>query len=93
MEGYRNSTQIFMDILKITDSVGKDGIKPTSLQVKSNLSHKRFNAFIENLTGSELVNKIEFDGRRTFVITQKGKQYLESYQKFHNFAQTFGLEL
>jgi len=93
MDGYRNSTQIFMDILKITDNVGNVGIKPTSLQVKSNLSYKRFYTLIENLTGSELVNKIEFDGKRTFVITQKGKQYLESYQKFHNFAQTFGLEL
>jgi predicted transcriptional regulator len=46
-----------------------------------------------NLTGSGLINKIEFDGKHTFVITQKGRQYLETYEKFANVAQSFGLEL
>jgi len=45
------------------------------------------------LTGSGLINKIEFDGKNTFVITQKGRHYLESYQKFSNFAESFGLEI
>jgi len=45
------------------------------------------------LTGSGLINKIEFDGKNTFVITQKGRNYLESYEKFSNFAESFGLEI
>jgi predicted transcriptional regulator len=45
------------------------------------------------LTGTGLINKIEFDGKYTFVITTKGRQYLESYVKFSNIAQSFGLEL
>ena len=48
---------------------------------------------VENLTGSGLINKIEFDGKNTFVITQKGRKYLESYEKFSNFVESFGLEV
>ena len=60
---------------------------------KANLPHARLSKFLTNLTGSGLINKIEFDGKNTFVITPKGRQYLESYQKFSNVAQSFGLEL
>jgi predicted transcriptional regulator len=45
------------------------------------------------LTGAELINRIEYDGRNTFVITPKGRQYLESYQKFSDIAGSFGLDL
>jgi len=45
------------------------------------------------LTGAGLVNKIEYDGRNVFVITSKGKQYLEQYKKFADVAESFGLEM
>ena len=48
---------------------------------------------VENLTGAGLINRIEFDGKNTFVITPKGRQYLESYQNFSTIAESFGLEL
>ena len=40
-----------------------------------------------------VINKIEFDGKNTFVITPKGRQYLESYVNFSSIAESFGLEL
>ena len=49
--------------------------------------------FVKNLTGAGLMNKIEYDGKHVFVITPKGKQYLESYKQFSDLAGTFGLEL
>ena len=33
------------------------------------------------------------NGKNTFVITEKGSLFLEEYQKFSDFAGTFGLEL
>ena len=90
---YRTSTQIVVDLLLATEQSGKDGIKTTHLISKANLSHSRLVKLIENLTGSGLINKIEFDGKNTFVITQKGRNYLESYEKFSNFAESFGLEI
>ncbi len=93
MAGYRTSMQIVADLLVATDQSGQEGIKTTSLLTKANLSHSRLSKFLENLTGAELINRIEFDGKNTFVITQKGRQYLESYKKFADIAGSFGLDL
>ncbi len=93
MVSYRTSMQIVADLLIATEQSGQQGIKTTSLLTKANLSHSRLSKFLENLTGSGLINKIEFDKKNTFVITEKGRQYLESYAKFANIAESFGLEL
>ncbi len=93
MAGYRTSMQIVADLLVATDQSGQEGIKTTSLLTKANLSHSRLSKFIENLTGAELINKIEYDGKNAFVITPKGRQYLESYKKFADIAGSFGLDL
>ncbi|HXW02613.1 MAG TPA: winged helix-turn-helix domain-containing protein [Candidatus Nitrosotenuis sp.] len=85
--------QIVADLLTATDHCGQEGIKVTTLLTQANLSHSRLSKFIENLTGAGLINKIEFDGKNTFVITTKGKQYLESYKRFHDLAGSFGLDL
>ena len=85
--------QIVGDLLTATQHSGQEGIKTTSLLTKANLSHSRLSKFLSNLTGAGLINKIEFDGRNTFVITQRGRQYLETYEKFANVAESFGLEL
>ena len=93
MVSYRTSMQIVADLLIATEQSGQQGIKTTSLLTKANLSHSRLSKFLENLTGSGLINKIEFDNKNTFVITEKGRQYLESYAKFASIAESFGLEL
>jgi len=90
---YRTSMQIVRDLLTVTEESGMNGINVTSLLTKANLSHSRLSKFIENLTGAGLMNKIEYDGKNTFVITTKGKQYLETYESFQNLADSFGLDL
>ena len=93
MVNYRSSMQIVADLLVATEQYGQEGIKTTHLLTKANLSHSRLTKFIENLTGAGLINKIEYDGKNTFVITTKGRQYLESYKQFSNFTGSYGLEL
>ncbi len=93
MVTYRTSMQIVGDLLTVTKESGEEGIRTTRLLAKANLSHSRLATFLENLTGSGLVNKIEYDGKNTFVITPKGKQYLDSYKQFANVADAFGLEI
>ena len=90
---YRTSMQIVGDLLTATEESGQEGIKTTALISKANVPHSRLSKLVSNLIGSGLINKIEFDGKYAFVITQKGRQYLESYAKFTNIAQSFGLEL
>lgn len=93
MATYRTSMQIVADLLTATEQCGQEGIKVTNLLTQANLSHSRLSKFIDNLTGAQLINKIEFDGKNTYVITPKGKQYLESYKRFHDLAGSFGLDL
>jgi len=90
---YRNSTRIVCDLLTITQCTDRNGIAITPLCQKSNLSHGRLQNFLSTLTGSGLINQIKFDGKNTFVITEKGKLFLEEYKKFHEFASSFGLEI
>jgi len=94
-KNYRNSPQIVRDLLTVTQNSGQNGIAVTSLCQKGNLSHSRLQQFLARLTGSGLVNKIEYDGKskNTFVITEKGRLFLEEYTKFHEFANSFGLEM
>jgi predicted transcriptional regulator len=93
MVAYRTSMQIVRDLLTVTEESGMTGIHITSLLTKANLSHSRLSKFIDNLTGAGLINKIEYDGKNTFIITSKGKQYLETYEKFQSLADSFGLDL
>ncbi len=93
MAVYRTSMQIVGDLLNATQLSGQEGIKTTTLLTKANLSHSRLSKFLDNLTGAGLINKIEYDGKNTFVITSKGRQYLDSYVNFSNIAESFGLEL
>jgi predicted transcriptional regulator len=93
MKQYRSSLQIVYDVLTITQDANQSGIAVTSLLTKANLSHSRLEKFVKNLTGAGLVNKIEYDGKNAFVITPKGRQYLEQYRKFADVAESFGLEM
>ena len=93
MATYRTSMQIVSDLLTVTEQSGASGINVTSLLTKANLSHSRLGKFLENLTGAGLMNRIEFDGKQAYVITPKGKQYLESYTRFQTLADSFGLDL
>ena len=90
---YRTHMQILSDLLAATEQSGQEGIKTTRLISKANVSHSRLTKFVENLTGAGLINKIEYDGKNTFVLTPKGRQYLESYQRFSEIAESFGLDL
>jgi len=90
---YRNSLQIMAQVLSDTKYGGQDGVSITKLTQKSNLAYSRLTVLVKNLMSSGLVNRIQFDGKKTFVITEKGQLFLEEYKKFHNFAGAFGLEI
>ena len=92
-KNYRSHQQIVSDVLTITQDANRSGIAITVLCQKANQSHSRLRNLLTKLTSSGLVNKIEYDGRNVFVITPKGKLFLEEYKKFHEFASSFGLEI
>ncbi len=89
----RTHMMIVADLLSLTKNSGMDGIKPTVLLSRANLSHSRLSKLTENLIGAGLLSKITYDGKNTFVITERGSMYLEQYQKFAEIAESFGLEM
>ena len=91
--GNRTTMVIIGDILDTTQYYGQEGIKPTILMQESNLSYNRLHMFLDKLVGNALINKIEYDGKHTFVITEKGRVYLEKYRQFSNLASSFGLDI
>ena len=93
MKAYRNNMGIMADLLQAAQESGRDGIKPTALLAKANLSHTRLSKFMTNLTGAGLITKIEHGGKYAFAITPKGRQYMEHYARFHGMAESFGLDL
>jgi predicted transcriptional regulator len=90
---YRNSYQITEDILENLTRTGQTGTQVTILVRQSNLSYSRLISFVSKLTQSGLINKIEVKGKNTFIITEKGRVYLDEYKKFSTIAESFGLEL
>ena len=66
-------------------------INSTKLLRKSNLPHSRFKVFMRKLTSNDLINKIECDGKNIFIITEKGRLYLEEFKKFQHILDSFGL--
>jgi len=92
-KNYRSHQQIVSDVLTITQDANRSGIAITVLCQKANQSHSRLRNLLTKLTSSGLVNKIEYDGRNVFVITPKGKLFLEEYTKFHELASAYGMEM
>ena len=90
---YRNSYQITENILDNLAKTGQIGTPVTSLLRQSNLSYSRLTIFVNKLTQSGLINKVEVKGKNIFIITEKGRVYLDEYKKFSSIAESFGLEL
>jgi len=86
----RERLQVIRDIL---DSIRKTrNIKPTRLLYSSNLSPQMFKEYVNELIGKGFM-KIDIDkkDKKTFLLTQKGFEFLQEYKVIENFIENFGL--
>ena len=90
---YRNGTRIVGDVLRITSDFGSGGINITLLLRKANLSYNRLLRIATQLTSAGLLEEKLEEGKRVYLITGRGKEYLRTYQEFETLASSFGLEL
>jgi predicted transcriptional regulator len=72
---------------------GESGVQVTTLVRQSNLSYSRLISFVNKLTSSGLINKVQVEGKNVFIVTDKGRVYLDEYKKFSTITESFGLEL
>jgi predicted transcriptional regulator len=95
MANRRSKLELVFDILLAIRKKGGE-IKPTHLMYKSNLSHKLLNDYLEELIGKEMIQITELELKRkriqkTIVITNKGLDFLEEYNKIRQFTDAFGV--
>ena len=81
----RNNNQILNLVLDNT----QNKITTSSLLQKTNINHSRLKKITEILIHKKLVIKFE----KNYVITEKGRIYLEKWKNFVNLAESFGLEI
>ena len=77
-EGRRSLLQIKVDILKV---VAEGYGKPTQIMYRANLSWNVLQAQLKSFVGSGMLNVEEYGSRRRYMVTPKGVEMLDSYQK------------
>ena len=86
----RGKLEIINDMLRSIQNKGGK-IKPTHLLYKSNLSHSKMKEYLEELMGKGMVEEIEEKGKKMFIITDKGHDFLLEFGRIKEFSDSFGL--
>ena len=81
----RNSTLILASILENA----QESTTITKLVSDVNCPTLRLQRFLKKLTDAHLIIGIN----KKWVITEKGRIFLEEYKRFYEMSQAFGLEL
>ena len=90
MERKRNKLEVVYDILKVINN--KNGkIKPTHILYKSNLSYIMMKEYLGELIEKGLIKEQTFNGKKSYLVTKKGTDYLEKFNLIQNFTDSFGL--
>ncbi len=86
---------IIGDILTTTrDEVPDEtGASVTYLIRKANISHGRISRILEILVQEGLLEQMSSDRACKYKISPRGREFLQAYRGFREFAETFGLRI
>jgi predicted transcriptional regulator len=86
---------IIGDILTTTrDEVPDEtGASVTYLIRKANISYGRISKILETLVQQGLLEQTNSDRACKYKISSKGREFLQAYRGFREFAETFGLRI
>lgn len=84
-----------LDVIKDILRAVRDAAQPvgsTRLLYKSNLSPQMHKEYLKELLQTGLlIEKQNYKGKKTYLLTQKGYIFLEKYDRFNNFINELGL--
>ena len=86
---------IIGEILATTrdDVPDETGASVTYLIRKANVSHGRISKILETLVHQGLLEQTTSERACKYKISQKGREFLQAYRGFREFADTFGLRI
>lgn len=95
MAEYRTHLKIIGDILVTTRDELQDenGATVTYLIRKANISHVRISRILRILVSQGLLEQSNSQGTLKYKISNSGRDFLQAYHSFSNFAENFGLTI
>jgi predicted transcriptional regulator len=91
-EERRSKVIILKDILRTIEK--KDGkAKPTHILYGANLSHDRLKKYLDSLIVEGFIQKLDEDGQVFYTMTDKGKKFLNEFNKMKHFFDAFGIQV
>ncbi len=81
-------------MMRAIQSEGEDGAGPTKILYAANLSHDRLTQYLEELVAKELIQEAEEnESNKSYLLTEKGREFLNEYKKIERFSQAFGIDV
>ena len=90
---YRSKVRILADMMRAIQAEGDIGAGPTKILYAANLSHDRLTQYIDELLEKELVSQLQQSDNRTYLLTEKGREFLKEYLKIERFSLAFGIDV
>ena len=80
-------------MMRAIQAEGDIGAGPTKILYAANLSHDRLTQYIDELLEKELVSQLQQSDNRTYLLTEKGREFLKEYLKIERFSLAFGIDV
>ncbi len=95
MSVYRTHMKIIGDILTTArdDLPDSDGASITYLIRKANISHGRISRILGTLVSQGLLEQTNSGSACKYRISNVGREFLQAYNTFNKFADSFGLTI
>ena len=83
----RNKLEIYNDILNgISIDHANGEVRPTKIAHHANMSYDKLTRYLEDLQSKELITKSPLN------VTDKGRKFLQDYEKIHDFVVQMKLD-
>jgi predicted transcriptional regulator len=73
-----------LEIVREILSISRKPAKKTSILYRCNLSYSQLQKYLEYLISRGLLNNSTNNGKTVFTITEKGRAFLEEYERLNN---------
>ena len=91
MAEYRTHIKIIGDIL--TTARDEEGSTVTYLVRTANIPHSRISGILQTLVSQGLLEITHCNRSNMFMISKSGREFLQAYYEFADFADNFGLSI